>query len=389
MRWRSLLTEKASYRDAIDELKQSLSNEVPPDLAFCFFSEAYTSYYDEFHRELSDLLNGAVLVGCSASGLSGQGKESEHKPGVSLLCGWTPGVTATPFCLEKLPDLDAPPEAWRTAIAPEIEQIKGVLILGDPFSLEAEALLAGLDFAYPEAPKVGGLASGCARPGDAALFCGDKIHRRGCVGVALSGDITVSAAVAQGCEPVGEQMVITDCRANVILELDNKPASLALTQTVQALKKEPGRATQRTVFVGLGGGRPTLKYEPGDFLVRQMLGIDPRTGCIAVAARIRKGQTVQFHLRDAQTSTTDLKAVLRKAGNQGQPAGALMFSCLGRGQTLYGEIGHDSRVFHQSFPDVPLGGFFCNGEFGPVGPESALHGFTSSFALFRPTGLSS
>ena len=113
------------------------------------------------------------------------------------------------------------------------------------------------------------------------------------------------------------------------------------------------------------------------------MGLDPRTGCIAVASRLRKGQTVQFHLRDAETSKKDLRNVLGKATADSVPEGALIFSCLGRGQNLYQEIGHDTRVFHEVVGEVPLAGFFCNGEFGPVGGESALHGFTSSFALFR------
>jgi small ligand-binding sensory domain FIST len=383
LRWRSIFSEQASYQECLSELKGKLADEPSPDLTFAFFSEAYSAYYREFSEQLQSLLGQGTLVGCSASGLCGEKRETEFKAGATLLCGWAPGVSVTPFHLRELPDLDSPPSAWRDLVAPDIEEVKGIVLLGDPFSLEAEALLSGLDFAYPGAPKVGGLASGCQRPGEAALFCGGRLRRRGCVGVALGGEIEVSTSVAQGCEPVGEQMVITECRGNVILELDNKPATLVLTETVRALSKDHKRAARRTVFVGLGAGQPTLKYEPGDFLVRQVLGLDPRIGCIAVAARLRKGQTVQFHLRDAQTSKKDLETVLGRVLNADQAEGALLFSCLGRGHSLYGEVGHDTRVFHEVVGDVPLSGFFCNGEIGPVGGESALHGFTSSFALFR------
>ena len=382
MRWRSILSEKASYRECLAELDHKFANEPAPDLTFLFLSEAYSAYYSEFQEKLRDILGGGCLVGCSAGGLCGEQKETEYQAGASLFCGWAPGVTVSPFHLNELPDMDAPQSAWQDRITPDIDHVKGLVLLADPFSLEADALLRGLDFAYPDAPKVGGLASGCERPGEAALFCGRSLYRRGCVGVALGGQVHVSTSVAQGCEPVGEQMVITECRGNVILELDNKPATLALTQTVQSLEHGLQQAARRTVFVGLGAGKPALKYEPGDFLVRQVMGLDPRLGCIAVAARLRKGQTVQFHLRDAQTSSKDLETVLRRVPETEKASGALLFSCLGRGRTLYGETGHDTRVFHEIVGDVPLSGFFCNGEIGPVGGESALHGFTSSFALF-------
>lgn len=383
MRFRSFLSEGRTYKDCLDDLQTKFTGEPAPDVTFAFFSEAYSVHYQEFTGGLKELLGGGVLVGCSAGGLSGEKRETEFRPAASLLCGWLPEVRVSPFHLEELPDLDGPPGAWRATVAPDIEEVKGLILLGDPFSLESEGLLRGLDYAYPECPKVGGLASGCHRPGDAALVMQERLFRRGCVGVALGGPIEVSPSVAQGCEPIGEQMVITDCRSNVILELDHKPATQALTETVRSLGEQQRTAAQRTVFVGLGAGKPALKYEPGDFLVRQVMGLDPRTGCIAVASRLRKGQTLQFHLRDAETSKKDLRNVLTKATRAGHPEGALMFSCLGRGQNLYQEVGHDTRVFHQVVGEVPLAGFFCNGEFGPVGGESALHGFTSSFALFR------
>lgn len=383
MRFLSVLAEGRSYRECLDGLQAKLSEEKSPDLIFAFFSEAYSPHYQEFVDGLQEMVGEGSLLGCSAGGLSGEKRETEFRPAASLLCGWLPQVQIAPFYLKDMPDLDGPPGAWKAQVAPDLDEVKGIILLGDPFSLESEALLRGLDFAYPDCPKVGGLASGCQRPGEAALVLGDRLYRRGCVGVALGGAIQVSPSVAQGCEPVGGQLVITECRGNVILELDNKPATLALTETVRGLRPEQRTAAQRTIFVGLGAGKPALKYEPGDFLVRQVMGLDPRTGCIAVASRLRKGQTVQFHLRDAETSKKDLRNVLGKATADSVPEGALIFSCLGRGQNLYQEIGHDTRVFHEVVGEVPLAGFFCNGEFGPVGGESALHGFTSSFALFR------
>jgi small ligand-binding sensory domain FIST len=111
-----------------------------------------------------------------------------------------------------------------------------------------------------------------------------------------------------------------------------------------------------------------------------------------VGAHLRSGQLVQFHLRDAQTSADDLAHALSayhaRSGSD-QVAGALLFSCLGRGEFLYGRGSHDTRMFQQTMGTIPVSGFFCNGEIGPVGGTTYLHGYTSCFALVRPLYVSS
>ncbi|MGB6166651.1 MAG: FIST C-terminal domain-containing protein, partial [Geitlerinemataceae cyanobacterium] len=119
---------------------------------------------------------------------------------------------------------------------------------------------------------------------------------------------------------------------------------------------------------------------------RNLIGVDPRMGAIAIGDRVRPGQRIQFHLRDAQTSAEDLEVLLQKYQNSHDgtaTAGALMFACLGRGEGLYGEPDFDSRLFQKHLKDVSLSGFFCNGEIGPVGGTTFLHGYTSVFGICR------
>ncbi|SVC46779.1 uncharacterized protein METZ01_LOCUS299633, partial [marine metagenome] len=122
----------------------------------------------------------------------------------------------------------------------------------------------------------------------------------------------------------------------------------------------------------------------GDFLIRNIVGLEPKAGGLAVGEVMREGQIVQFHLRDAQTSSDDLSAMLSQFRNRSatQYKGALLFSCLGRGSYLYGKPNHDVEVFRQIVGDIPLGGFFCNGEIGPVAGTTYLHGYTSAFGIF-------
>lgn len=383
--WSSSFSRASKPLECVDQCVGKLELSALPHVIFFFVSNAFAAQYSEVLELLAKRFPKAHLIGCSAGGLVGRGVETEFRPGLSLLAGVLPGVSVETFHLEELPDLDGPPQAWRDAVSSQGAEVKGMVILGDPFSLDTRSALAGLDFAFPKAAKVGGLASGCHQPGEAALFLGRSIHREGVVGMAFSGEIELIPVVAQGCQGFGRQYVITESQANIVLELDGQPALKALEETIGGLTQEE-RAVYlgTTIFVGLGAGGPSLSYGEGEFLVRQVLGTDLRVGAIAVGGAVRNGQTLQFHLRSSETSKADLTKVLRRAKERlhGSPQGALMFSCLGRGEGLYGVSGHDSRLFKEEIGDIPVSGFFCNGEFGPVGEETCLHGFTTSFAVF-------
>ena len=348
-----------------------------PNLGILFVSAAFASEYLRVLPLLSDLLEVDVLVGCSGSGIVGGGQEIEEGPAVSLSLAVLPDVALHPFHLrgDQLPDLDAPPSAWieQVGVAPQAQP--HFLLLADGFSSRISELVQGLDFAYPGAVKVGGLASGGRGPRGNALFLLD-------------------AVVAQGCRPIGDPLRVTEAEGNVILSLEGRPPLAVLQDLVERLSPADRQLARHALFIGLLMDEFKLDPTPGDFLIRVILGVDPRVGAIAIGDRVRSGQTVQFHLRDAQTSAEDLRSALRRyclERNLGQdsalspqPCGALMFACLGRGKGLYGVPNFDSQQFREILGEVPLGGFFCNGEIGPVGGSTFLHGYTSCFGIFRP-----
>ncbi|MEO0853968.1 MAG: FIST C-terminal domain-containing protein, partial [Cyanobacteria bacterium J06648_11] len=258
----------------------------------------------------------------------------------------------------------------------------------DGFSSRINDLLQGMDFTYPSATKVGGLASGGNGPEQNALFLNDTLYRLGTVGVGMAGNIAVDSLVAQGCRPIGEPLRVTKAERNVMVTLDDRPPLEVLQDTLRELSPEDRELARTSLFVGLLMDEFKSKAERGDFLIRNILGLDPNTGVVAIGDRIRPGQTVQFHLRDARTSEEDLRWVLSRyrdrQSEQVTGSGAVMFSCLGRGAYLYGRPDVDSSIFHELIGHVPLGGFFCNGEIGPVGGTTFLHGYTSVFGVFRP-----
>lgn len=357
------------------------------DLCIAFASPSYGSL-DGVGDLLSDCTGARRLVGCSGGGIIGAGLEVEGHSAVSVTVARLPGVDVAVRHLldEALPDPDAPPHAWAELLGASPDSARGFVVMPEPFSFRADVLLAGLDYAFPHAPKVGGIASGGEHPGGNALLVDRGTHSAGAAVLALSGAIDVTTVVAQGCKPFGRAAPITRCEGHHLHTIEGKPAVEFLREQIESIDGSDLELARRSpLFLGIAMD-PFRMDAPGagDFLVRNLIGHDRTTGMLAVGERLATGRIVQFHLRDARTSAQDLRASLDRGRREQAPRGALLFSCLGRGSHLYGVAGHDSRVFKERIGDAPLAGFFCNGEIGPVGGATHLHGYTSAFALLHP-----
>jgi small ligand-binding sensory domain FIST len=390
MKWATTISCKTSFEDAVLECAGGIARQLGPgpvSLTLAFVTPHFACFYPRLYGLVSCYLEPETFLGCSGGGVIGGGEEVERAPAVTLISARLPDVHLTPFHVSgPLPDLDGPPDAWERLIGVRAQDEPQFVLLADPFSGRPEALLAGLDYAFPNSPKIGGLASGATSPGLNALFLDDRTFSEGSVGVALSGDVAIDAVVAQGCRPVGELMRVTGCRGNFLYELDGRPAFEVLQELFAALDERDRQLASTALFVGVLMDEFRKESQVGDFLIRNLLGMDPRRGAIAVGENLQEGIRLRFHVRDAQTSAEDLHTMLKSYEKTlpGSVSGALLFSCLGRGVGLYGLPNFDTSVFREYLGDVPVGGFFCNGEIGPVSGATFLHGYTSSFGLFRP-----
>ena len=392
MRWSSAVSEAATLAEAVEECAAILSEQLEgesPDMVVAFASAHHAGSFADVPSLVGAALPGGVLIGCSSGGVIGAGAEVEHRPGFAMTAARLPGVSITPFHVEDavLPDGDAPPQDWEALFHASSTDDPQFLLLADPFSVRGEFLLMGLDFAFPGSVKIGGLASGGSQPGSNALFLGDEVHRGGVVGLAFSGDIVIDTVVAQGCRPIGAPMQITGCQRNVLIEVDGQTPFEALKGVFAGLSDRDRQLAQHSLFLGIVMDEMNESPLQGDFLIRNIVGVDGQRGFLAIGEMLKEGQIVQFHLRDADTSAQDLDAVLERYldthAAHGE-AGALLFSCLGRGSYLYGRADHDTDMFRDKLGPMPLTGFFCNGEIGQVGGSTYLHGYTSSFGVFRP-----
>lgn len=392
MDWATAISYETSFEKAVQECAGGVADRLGPgpvSLALAFLTPHFAARYSRLHELLARSLGAETMIGCSAGGVIGGGEEAEHTPAMTLVAARLPDVRITPFRVsDSLPDLDGPPGAWERLIGARADDEPQFVLLADPFSGRPEALLAGLDYAFPSSSKVGGLASGGTSPGSVALFLDEKVFADGVIGVALGGNVAVDTVVAQGCRPVGPLLQVTACRGNFLYELDGRPALEVLREVLMGLDERDRRLAGTALFVGFLMDEFVEEPQTGDFLVRNLMGVDPQHGAVAVGENLQQGMRVRFHLRDATTSAEDLHTLLlsyeKGLSDNSAPAGALLFSCLGRGQHLYGQPNFDTGVFHEHLGDVPVGGFFCNGEIGPVGGSTFLHGYTSSIGLFRP-----
>lgn len=411
MRWANYLSTRPSLEAAVKEVveKSLESLQTKAHLGLVFISSAFTSEYPRLMPLLQEQLPETVFIGCGGGGIigmnqQGEAQELEQEPGISLSLAHLPEVQVKAFHIlpEQLPDLDSSPDNWCNLIGVPTTDKPQFIILADPFSSKINDFLQGLDYAYPDSAKVGGLASSGPTGRTTGLFCQDRLYQEGTVGVTLSGKIILETIVAQGCRPIGKPYRVTEGERNIIVELEELFSSdqivnggirqsplAALQDLIQNLSEEDRKLAQNSLFVGIVRDEFKQNVEQGDFLIRNLIGVDPKAGAIAIGDQVRAGQRIQFHLRDSRTSAEDLEMLLERYQREVafQPtatsnATALMFSCLGRGEGLYSQPNFDSRLFSR-YLNIPISGFFCNGEIGPVGGGTFLHGYTSVFGICR------
>ncbi len=396
MQWANALSTRPSLEAAVADVVQRATSELtaPADLGLVFISSAFASEYSRLLPLLAEKLSVRVLIGCSGGGvigttLGGETEELEAQPALSLTLAHLPGVNIQAFhvAAEDLPDLDSSPDGWQNLIGVQTTPTPQFILLSGAFSSGIGNLLQGLDFAYPGSVTVGGQASGGGMGGKIALFCNQDLYPEGTVGIALSGNIVLETIVAQGCRPIGKPLQVTKGDRNIILELDEKVPLMVLRDLIGNLSEEDRNKAQHSLFVGIVMDEFKQDLHQGDFLIRDILGVDPSAGAIAIGDRVRPGQRLQFHLRDAEASAEELELLLQqyqdKQISEPSAVGALMFACLGRGEGLYGKPNFDSELFQRYLNYIPLAGFFCGGEIGPVGGSTFLHGYTSVFGICR------
>src|SRR5438093_12593088 len=355
-------------------------------LGLAFLTPSFFPHADQVLEILRVHGQVPLLVGCSSGSCIVGGQEMEETAGLVFGLFALPGadLKALHFTQEQVEEANGP-GYWHleTGIGPD--QTNGWLVFADPFHLDAESWLRGWNEAYAPLPVLGGLASGDYTQQITQVYRNGEVFEDGGVAVSFGGEVKLSSVISQGCTPIGDTWTITKVEGNLIQQIGNRPAYEVLAETFNRLSPDEQKKAQGNLFVGLVINEYLEDFQRGDFLIRNLLGADARSGAIAVGAMPRPGQTLQFQRRDAAAATEDMLALLARAKQHLDAAsiyGGCLCSCNGRGHRLFGQPNHDAGLIQEQLGPLGLTGFFCNGEIGPVGDRNFLHGYTASLALF-------
>ena len=347
--------------------------ERPPDFVALFCAGEHGDAAHDLAESLHDLAPGAAVMGaCAADGVIGAGREQQDGPALALLAATLPsGARITPFHAQIGDGRDGPELVGLPAPPPGAL----VLAIADPHSTPVEQLVDGLG----GVPLLGGFA-GLGERGAARLFTNGGCVEEGTVGVVLDG-LPVRPVVSQGARPIGPEMVVTAAEGNLVVELAGRPALERVQQVVTELSLSERLLLKNGLLIGLVIDENRPEHGLGDFLVRGVLGADSSTGALAIGDLPRVGQTVRLHVRDAESASRELDEML--ARQEAEPASAaLLFACNGRGRNLFAQADHDAGAVARLLGSDAVAGCFCQGELGPVGGRTFVHGFTASLALW-------
>ena len=380
-KYASALSEHPSAPEAAGEIVSHLQNALGETLTLTmlFASASHMDSMEQITQLAMDVLTPQCLLATLSDTVIGGSREVESRPAIALWGtseGHAQGVRLTggnprdirsgdPSRPGSISEQDLPPSAT-------------LLLLAEPFSFPTEDLLVNLAEDQPDIRAVGGLTTAASRPGSAQLWLNGDLYNNGAVGALVSEIPGIRSVVSQGCHPIGSPYTVTQAESNRLIELGGRPALMRLRDLVATASDEERRLMSKGLHVGIAMDESRLEYKGGDFLIRGIIDLERENGAVAVGGMVEVGDTIQFHVRDADTAADDLRSAFAKETAQG----ALLFTCNGRGTHMFGLPNHDASLISDMLADLPLAGMSCAGEIGPVGGQSYLHGFTASVALF-------
>lgn len=355
------------------------------DLAFVVFTAEHIRDQEKLRNAVTRAAGTARVVGSSAAGiLTGEG-ELEGSHGVAVLVLSSDRLQADAFLFESLRGRD-------DQVAAEIAKISRThpaenlltVLMPDSYNGQAQQLLRTLHNEAGYSPVVGAGSSESGIVGATFQMSGDKIASNAVAGVHLSGSFTSLIDITQGCQPITQPLVITEADGNVIYEIDDRPAFEVFASVLKGPFLDDLRRALMYVFVGLPADQQRNTVGAGEYLVRNIIGLDSSKGAIAIADHVQEGQSMIFTLRDGNRARDDLGQMLqrqRQRLNGKKPAFGFYFNCCARGASLYGIPGIDSAYIRQILGDFPLIGMFGGYELAPLGGANHLFAYTGVLAL--------
>jgi small ligand-binding sensory domain FIST len=373
-----------AIRSVMEEVRGALRG-AEPDISFLFVNHAHQDAFSQLASRICEATGTKMLIGCTGETIVGGDQEIESGPALSLWSAILPGARVEPFAANFERTVDGIVTSGLPSFSNEEPDLRAVFLLADNFSSAPHTVLDHVDAEAPGVPVLGGMASGGHRAGENRLFYNSHEVRHGAIGLIIRGGPPIRSVVSQGCRPVGTHYVVTRAEGNVVHALGGLPPVQRIQELYDHLSERDAGLVRMGLHLGLAMSEYQDRFERGDFLISNLIGADAETGSIAIGAPVRVGQTVRFHVRDAETADEDLRGLLDadRAAQLTRPQAGLLFSCNGRGTRLFSQPNHDAAAVQKVAGPIPLTGFFAQGELGPISGRNFLHGFTASIALFE------
>lgn len=337
------------------------------DLGFLYVTDALADQLPSILAFLRERLRIADWVGTIGMGVCATGQEYFDEPAIAVMTAHLPADSWQVFPpIKGAAALDDPTMRRRLDAMPS-----GLAVVhADPRNAQVPAIIAPLAARHANY-LVGGLTSSRGAHSQIA----GSVAEGGVSGVLLGDSVPVAVGLTQGCRPIGPPHRVAGAAGNIIRELDGEPALAVLLRETDADPKQLARAL-RNIHVAL----PVEGSDTGDYVVRNLIGIDPERGLIAIGDAVRDGASVMFVRRDPVSAAADLGRMLDglKRRHNAPPKAGLYFSCIARGPNLFGPRSAELGMIRDRLGDFPLVGFFCNGEIS----HDRLYGYTGVLALF-------
>jgi small ligand-binding sensory domain FIST len=374
-------TESAAEQAALEAMAQAGISRA--DAVVVFFTAEHAPHSQGLLSTLARVTHSDRIVGSSGTGVLTGAGEIEGRHGMAVLVFVSDQMQTRRFLFEPLREHD---EEVGTKIGQMVgtDQSSLLALFPDTYNGQPNQLLRGMEQKIGFVPVVGAGSSESGMAQATYQVCGEQCRTNSVAGLQLSGSFEAVIDITQGCQPITEPMVITKAEGNLIFEIDNRPALEVFAKLLKGPIAEDLRRALMFIFVGLPADPERGTVAAGQYLVRNIIGLDPKKGAVGVADQVREGQSMIFTLRDGQRARDDLNQMLERQARKmdgKKLAFGLYFNCCARGNSLYGVPGIDTAYIRQALGDFPLLGTFGGYELAPLGTKNHLFAYTGVLAL--------
>jgi len=359
----------SDWRSICDKLLDDLPTEPNGQLAFIYIADSLAGDADRIVDYLRSRTRVGHWVGSVAQGLCSTGRETYEEAAVAVMLT---DLEENDFRV--IPPIRDDPKAWLDSISEwRTRSLATIAVVhGDPTHQGVPDTIEQLADQLEGGFLVGGLTSSESLQVQIA----EKAVGAGLSGVLFGGGVRVSTGLSQGVSLIGRRHEISESEHNIISRLDNRPALEVFKEEIGEELAGDLQQVGGLIFAAL----PVAGSDTGDYLVRNLVGIDPENQLLAIGDLAPVGSQLQFARRDRETARDDLVRMIEtlKTRLPSEPKGALYHSCLGRGRYQFGEDSEELKLIREHLGDVPLIGFYANGEI----EHRRLYGYTGVLSVF-------